>query len=260
MTRRVQSFAAFITGSMMVALPLPAFAQYDYYSSGAFSFNQNNYPDISDHKWKKPSATPPPRRTTTTRTPQRSSMPTAADSASLPVFPLPYVRDRALSNDIRSEFLVDLAGRGSANDVMQMAKMMAQNDFVQVFAGLARLQGLDSGTPEGLTALFYGQTWAIANQQPLPSARQYQAIARQLRNTNARAKVWNKLDNAGRQKLVETLVYPLIVQKANYEAYRREGRAAAIADMATRVQAGMKNFKMNMQTMKLTDAGFDQLP
>jgi hypothetical protein len=30
--------------------------------------------------------------------------------------------------------------------------------------------------------------------------------------------------------------------------------------MATRVQAGMKNFKMNMQTMKLTDAGFDQLP
>ncbi len=128
---------------------------------------------------------------------------------------------------------------------MQMAKMLAQNDFLQVFAGMAHLEGLDSATPESLTALFYGQTWAIAKQ---------------LRDTNARDKVWNKLDNKGRQKLVETLAYPLIVQRSNYEGYRREGRAAAIADMAARVRAGMTNFKMNMQQTKLTDAGFDKLP
>jgi hypothetical protein len=243
---------------VMLIVPAPAFAQYDYYSSGAFSFNQNNYPDLSQRKWKKPGAasTPAP----TTRSSPRRAAPMPSETSSLPISPLPYTRDRAFSNDIRSEFLVDLAGRGSATDVMQMAKMMAQYDFVQVFAGMARQQGLDSGTPEGLTALFYGQAWAIANKQPLPPARQYQAIAKQLRDTNARAKVWNTLDNRGRQKLVETLAYPIIVQKANYEAYRREGRTTALEDMATRVQAGMKNFKMDMRATKLTDAGFDRLP
>jgi hypothetical protein len=250
-----------VPAAMALILPAPAFAQYDYYSSGAFSFNQNNYPDLSGRKWKKPGATSTP--TPTTRSSPRRATPTPSETSSMPsipISPLPYTRDRAFSNDIRSEFLVDLAGRGSATDVMQMAKMMAQYDFVQVFAGMARQQGLDSGTPEGLTALFYGQAWAIANKQPLPPARQYQAIAKQLRDTNARAKLWNKLDNRGRQKLVETLAYPIIVQKANYEAYRREGRTSAVEDMAMRVQVGMKNFKMDMRATKLTDAGFDRLP
>ncbi len=251
-------FASFAFLMAVLFAPMPAWAQYDYYSSGAFSFNQNNYPDLSQRKWKKPGTTSSP--TPTTRSSPRRASPTTTDTISIPVSPLPYTRDRALSNDIRSEFLVDLAGRGPASDVVQMAKMMAQYDFVQVYAGMARQQGLDSGTPEGLTALFYGQAWAIANKQPLPPARQYQAIEKQLRDTNARTKVWDKLDNRGRQKLVETLAYPIIVQKANYEAYRREGRAAAIADMAQRVQTGMKNFLMDMQATKLTDAGFDRLP
>lgn len=250
---------AFVAVVAVGLMPVQAHAQYDYYSSGAFSFNQNNYPDLSQRKWKKPGTTSTPTRRSTP-TPQRTTRSSPVEVASIPIFPLPYTRDRALSNDIRSEFLVELAGRGSMNDVMQMAKMMAQNDFVQIFAGLARQQGLNSGTPEGLTALFYGQTWAIANKLPLPSARQYQAIERQLRTTNARAKVWNKLDNRGRQKLVEELAYPIIVQRANYQAYRREGRTAAINDMAAKVQAGMKNFLMDMQATKLSEAGFDKLP
>ncbi len=56
--------------------------------------------------------------------------------------------------------------------------MIMENDLVQIFAGLARLEGLDSGTPEGITALWFGQTWAIVNRQPLPTALQYQATQR----------------------------------------------------------------------------------
>jgi hypothetical protein len=239
-------------------LSSPVSAQYDYYSSGGFSFNQNNYPDISGHKWKKPSATQNDEHRAVPRSSDDNN--TASDTVKLPTFPLPYTRDSALSKKLLAEFLVDLAGRGSANDVQQMAAMMAENDFVQVYAGLAKLQGLDSGTPEGLTALFYGQTWAIANKMPLPSARQYQAIAKQFRDTNARARLWDKINNSQRQTIIERLAYPIIVQKANYEAYRRDGKTAAIADMAKRVQEGMKTFDMDMQATKLTDAGFDKLP
>jgi hypothetical protein len=241
-------------------LPSAVSAQYDYYASGGFSFNQNNYPDISGHKWKKPGATQKEERQAVPRSSDDKTSTPTNTNVKIPTFPLPYTRNQALSDKIQSEFLVDLAGRGTANDVRQMAAMMAQNDFVQVYAGLAKLQGLDSGTPEGLTALFYGQTWAIANKLPLPTSHQYQAIAKQFRDTNARARLWDKINNSQRQTIIERLAYPMIVQKANYEAYRRDGRTDAIADMAKRVQEGMKSFDMDMQATKLTNAGFDKLP
>ena len=240
--------------------PVPAFAQYDYYSSGSFGFNQNNYPDLSGRKWKKPGASSTPPRATTTPNSQRRTGPTASNDLTT-TFALPYTRDRAYSKQLRAEFLVDMVSRGTPTSELQlMAAMTTRHDFVQTFAGLAQLQGLDSGTPEGIYALFYGQTWAIANKLPLPSPQQYQVIAKQLRDINARARFWNDLSNRDRQTLIERLAYPLVVQKINYENYRSGGRAAALADMATRVQAGMKNFKMDMQATKLTPKGFDPLP
>jgi hypothetical protein len=254
MTRHFPIYALAIT----MILPAPVTAQYDYYSSGGFSFNQNNYPDISGHKWKKPSATKQDEPQAVSRASDDEK--SASATFKIPTLPLPYTRDRTLSDDLRAEFLADLVARGPSNDVRQMAKMMVQNDFVQVYAGIAKKQGLDTGTPEGLTALFYGQTWAIANKVSLPSPRQYQAIAKQFRDTNARAKLWDKLNNHDRQTVIERLAYPMVVQRANYEAYMREGKTAAIADMAQRVQEGMKSFDMDMQSTKLTSTGFDKLP
>jgi hypothetical protein len=250
---RALTLAALAIVAAMLFAPAPAFAQYDYYSSGSFSFNQNNYPDLSERKWKKPGTTSTP--TPTTRTSPRRTAPTSSDTVSIPTSPLPYTRDRALSNTIRSEFLVDLAGRGPAYDVGQMAKMMAQYDFVQVYAGMARRQGLDTTSPDSLIALWYGQTWAIANQKQLPTAQQYQAIAKQMRDTKANSGTWAKMTNRARQTFIEKLAYPFVIQKANYEAYRRDGKRAALADMAQRVQAGMIKFGINMQTTQLTDAG-----
>jgi hypothetical protein len=241
--------------ALVVMIPSTASAQYNYYSSGSFYFNQNNYPDVTAATFRaqeqnKQTNTEPKttlnRASKTARSNDRSKMNNA----------LPYIRSSAVSNSIRSEFLVDLGKRGAVKDVTQMRKMIEGNDFVQIFAGLARLQGLDSGTPEGLTALFYGQTWAIANQRPLPSASQYQGIAKQLRDTNANAMVWDKLNNQERQELVERLVYPLIIQRANYQIYLQEGRTAAIVDMSDRVQQGMKDFNMDMRKMQLSNSGF----
>jgi hypothetical protein len=240
----------------LVILPSPAMAQYNYYTSGSFYFNQNNYPDVTaatyrSQKQYKQSASKPSTR------PKQASEKSSSKVSSMNNA-LPYTRSDSVSMSVRSEFLADLGKRGAAKDVSAMRSMMEENDFVQVFAGLARLQGLDSGTPEGLTALFYGQTWAIANKRPLPSASQYQGIAKQLRDTNANAMVWDKLNNKERQVLVEKLVYPLIIQRANYVSYLREGKTTAIADMSDRVQQGMKDFNMDMRGMQLSAAGFSK--
>jgi hypothetical protein len=241
--------------ALIVMMPSPAHAQYNYYTSGSFYFNQNNYPDVTAatfraQKQYKQTSTKP------NTTSKQASITSRSNGRATMNNPLPYTRSSAVSKSVRSEFLADLGKRGAVKDVTQMRTMMEENDFVQIFAGLARLQGLDSGTPEGLTALFYGQTWAIANQRPLPSANQYQGIAKQLRDTNANAMVWDKLNNQERQELVERLVYPLIIQRANYQVYLRDGKKAAIVDMSDKVQQGMKDFNMDMRKMQLNDAGF----
>jgi hypothetical protein len=244
--------------AIMAVTPAPVFAQYSYYSSGSFMFNQNNYPDVTGatYRAREADSKPSSRQTTTRKPTSQTSSPTTRPSAALAMNnALPYIRDKALSSKIRSEFLVDLAGRGSISDVTQMAKMMAQYDFVQVYAGMARLQGMDSSSPDSLIALWYGQTWAIANQKPLPPARQYQAIAKQMRDTKANSGKWATMTNRARQSFIEGLAYAFIIQKANYQAYRREGKTAALADMAQKVQDGMVGYGINMRTTKLTDAG-----
>ncbi len=241
-----------------LVLPAPAYAQYNYYTSGSFYFNQNNYPDVTAATYRAQEQSKQKNVSRSNRN-KRTSNTKSSTTISKMNNPLPYSRDWAVSATVRSKFLADLRRRGAPSDVAQMTKLMKENDFVQVFAGLARLQGLDSSTPEGLTALFYGQTWAIANQRPLPSARQYQGIAKQLRDTNANEMVWDKLNNKERQELVEKLVYPLIIQRANYQAYLREGKRPAIKDMSERVQQGMKDFNMNMRAMQLNDKGFGKL-
>lgn len=222
-------------------------------------FNQNNYPDVTaaTYRSREASSTPSSKPSTTRKQSGSTSRhtPTSASASALNNA-LPYKRDMALSRKARSEFLVDLAGRGSTIEVSKLAALMAKYDFVQVYAGIAQLQRMDSASPDALIALWYGQTWAIANKQPLPPARHYQAIAKQMRDTKANSGQWSKLSNAARQRFVEGLAYAFIVQKGNYEGYRRDGNRAGLADMAQRVQTGMVKLGIDMQSTKLTDAGF----
>jgi hypothetical protein len=260
-SRSLISFVAVTIGAGLLAMSAPALAQYDYYSSGSFGFNQNNYPDLSGHKWKKPGASS--TTTESTKSKRQAQTPTTqpstqlSDQARFLQNPLPYKRDMALAAKLRSDFLSNVGKGSSALRHADLTSMTAKTDFVQVFALMAKLEGLNTSTAEGLTALWYGQSWAIANQRPLPTAQQYQGIAKQLRDTNANAMVWDKLDNKGRQTIVEMVAYPAVVQRATYEDYLNNKNTAAIEDFANRVQAGMLKFNMNMQSLKLTDAGFE---
>ncbi len=259
-SRSLISFAVVTMGTGMLTLSAPAFAQYDYYSSGSFGFNQNNYPDLSGHKWKKPGAsstTEPTKQKRQAQSPTTQPSTQLSDQAKFLQNPLPYKRDMALAAKLRTDFLSNVGKGSSASRHADLTSMTAKTDFVQVFALMAKLEGLDTSTAEGLTALWYGQSWAIANQRPLPTARQYQGIAKQLRDTNANAMVWDKLDNIGRQTIVEMVAYPAVVQRATYEDYLNTKNTVAMQEFANRVQAGMLKFNMNMQSLRLTDAGFE---
>lgn len=228
-----------------------ASAQYNYYMSSSFLHNQFNYPSLapstgSRQSQSSRSAAKPVERAPETKRTARAS---ATNN------PLPYTRDRNLSAKIREEFLQDFA-KQIPNEAGEMRETAEKTDLVQVMAGFAQLAGLDSGTMEGMMALWYGQSWAIANQQPMPTPQQYQGIANQLRASIQSSPKWARMGNKDRQELVESFAYPLFVQKANYQAYLKQGKKESMARMATATQEGLKRIGMNLQGLRLTESGF----
>jgi hypothetical protein len=240
-------------GLMLVAVlrPAEALAQYSYYTSSSFYFNMNNYPDVTGATFRARGETSRSGSRSGTATPARSNTASPTNN------PLPYTRSTAVSARVRDGFLANLPMRGGERELAQMRAMITGNDFVQIYAGIARLEGLESGSIEGLMALCYGQSWAIANRQPLPTARQYQGIQQQLREDRSTRLMteWDKRNDAERQELVEKLVYPLILQRSHYRVYLRDGNTAAVAEMSDRLQQGMMGFRMDMRALQLGNTG-----
>jgi hypothetical protein len=252
--RTVWIFVTVIASLVIAYVPSDASAQYNYYQSSSFAFNQFNYPPIGDntkYRSKKSSDTAKPKAASNTSSASVSGRPSATNN------PLPYTRDKTLSAKVREEFLVDFA-RQMPDEAKDMREMSAQNDFVQVMAGFTQLAGLDSGTMEGVLALWYGQAWSIANQKPLPTKQQYQGIAEQLKASAAKSK-WSAMSNAERQAFYEHLAYPMFVQKANYTAYLKQGKTDSMARMSAAVREGLKKTGLNLHSLQLSDNGFERL-
>jgi hypothetical protein len=264
-----QLLATWIFASSFVVLSLlssVASAQYNYYTSSSFLFNQYHYPNLVRDMSDEPSSSrKSSANTSSTKTQQQrpsaannSSSSTANRStgrASANNNPLPYTRDQALSVKLREAFLQDFAKQmpDAAADMRETAE---KTDLVQIMAGFVQLQGLDSGSMEGLMALWYGQAWAVAHQKPMPTPQQYQGIAEQLRNSIAKSAEWSKLSNVQRQTLFEQLAYPLFIQKANYQAYLKQGKTDSMARMASATQLGMQKVGLDLQKVRLSDSGF----
>jgi hypothetical protein len=268
-TYRFSGFFAVLSAvSVMLAVSSAAHAQYNYYQSGGFAFNQFNYPPIGDStKYRNPkkSANAASERTSTSSATANSSSSASSPArssssrASANNNPLPYKRDNALSAKIRDEFLQDFTRQMAAAEAAEMRATVEQADFVQVAAGFAQLQGLDSATMSGLIAFWYGQSWAVANQKPLPTSQQYRGIETQLRATMASMPDWDAMADAKRQNFFERLAYPLIVQKANYQAYLRQGKTDSLNKMANATQQGLQKIGVDLRTLRLSDSGFVKL-
>jgi hypothetical protein len=243
---------AALIGSIIAMLPLPVLAQYNYYASSSFLGNQFNYPSLAPTPSKKSSQTSSATKLKPVET-QASTNTTRRASANNN--PLPYTRDKTLSAQIRDTFLQDFA-KQMPEAADEMRATAEKTDLVQIMAGFAQLEGLDSGTMEGMMALWYGQAWAIANQQPLPSKQQYQGIANQLHTSVQNSPKWSQMNNRQRQEFIEQLAYPLFVQKANYQAYLKQGKRDSMARMAAATQEGLRKIGLNLQNMKLGDNGF----
>jgi hypothetical protein len=244
---------AALAGLSTTLLSFPAMAQYNYYASSSFLSNQFNYPSLAPTPSKKSSQSSSAPKTRAVEQPPVSTNTTRRASATNN--PLPYTRDKALSAQIRDIFLQDFAKQmpEAANDMRATAE---KTDLVQIMAGFAQLEGLDSGTMEGMMALWYGQAWAIANQQPLPSKQQYQGIANQLHTSMQNSPKWSQMGNRQRQEFIEQLAYPLFVQKANYQAYLKQGKRDSMARMSAATQEGLRKIGLDFQNLKLSDNGF----
>ncbi len=248
------------TNIVLLSYADSALAQYNYYTSASFYHNTNTYPIIkfnqytnnqyvdNDEKAKSHAAT---KQRLDAKPAARPSKPSASANNN----PLPYSRDRALSAKIREDFLADFA-KQMPDVAADMRVTTERTDLVQVVAGLAQLQGLDSSAMENLMAFWYGQAWAIVHQKPLPTPQQYQGIAQQLRLSVVKSTEWRNMSNEKRQMLFEQLAYPLFVQKANYEAYLRQGKREHIARMASGTQEGLKKIGLDLQNLRLSDNGF----
>lgn len=245
---------AALAGFLAMLFASPVIAQYNYYASSSFLSNQFNYPSLAPtpgETWSQPS-TAPKRRVAEAPSPAPSN---TTRRASANNNPLPYTRDRALSAQIRETFLRDFAKQmpDAVDDIRETAE---KTDLVQAMAGFAQIEGLDSGTMEGMMALWYGHAWAIANQQSMPSKQQYQGIANQLRTSMQNSPQWSQMNNKQRQEFIEQLAYPLIVQKANYQAYLKQGKKDSMARMSAATQAGLKKIGLDLRNLKLGNTGF----
>lgn len=241
---------AALAGVIAVLFASPAMAQYNYYASSSFLSNQFNYPSLAPTPSKKSSQSNSAPKTRSVEAPINTSRRASANNN-----PLPYTRDKALSAQIRETFLRDFAKQmpDAVDDIRETAE---KTDLVQAMAGFAQIEGLDSGTMEGMMALWYGQAWAIANQQPMPSKQQYQGIANQLRTSMQNSPQWSQMNNKQRQEFIEQLAYPLIVQKANYQAYLKQGKRDSMARMSAATHEGLKKIGLDLLNLKLSANGF----
>jgi hypothetical protein len=64
------------------------------------------------------------------------------------------------------------------------------------------------------------------------------------------------MDNTELQIFFEQLAYPQVIQKANYQAYRKYGEQESINRMSKDTREGLKKIGVDFQSMRLTDNGF----
>lgn len=229
-----------VLGCASILTSTQVLAQYNYYQSGSFYSNVNTYPPIDGgKKWKSPS------------TGNSTKVKKQAKSNNT----LPYTRDRDLSSKIREEYLQDLEQRFSGG-VASMRTLLIKNDVIQTTAKFIQQEGLDSGTMEGLMAYWFGQAWAVSNQQPFPTPQQYQGIAEQIRTSTGKSSKLSKLSNTERQIFFEELAYRLFEQRATYRQALKSGNKGSIAKMAKQSQAGLTKLGLNFKGKRLTDRGF----
>lgn len=243
-----------------------AYAQYNSYSYSSSYYNNITGPAYHSSQLLKNQARDRLARlnrgdSTDSSTPkildraQKKPVPTAPNISRRS---LPYDRDFALSEKIKENFLQDFA-KQLPNEINDIRRTLEKNDLVNTVAALIQREGLDSGSMEGFIAFWYGQSWAVANQKPLPSSRQYQGISQQLHASAGNTQLWEKMTNREKQEFFEKMAYPLVVQKLNYQMYTKQGKNSSIARMASFTQEGLKKFGLNLQRLTLADDGFGGL-
>jgi hypothetical protein len=248
--RRTFIVAVSLLGCTNLLVSTEAHAQYNYYQSGSFYSNINTYPPIYNNYKKTTSGST--SSGSSTKVKKRTTDRVSTNNNHL----LPYTRDRELSSKIREEYLQDIEQR-FPSQAAGIRTLLSKNDVVYVTAKFIQREGLDSSTMEGVMAYWFGQAWAVSNQQPFPTAQQYQGIAEQIRQSSGKSSKLSQMTNAQRQTFFEELAYRLFEQRANYQAVRKSSDTASTAKIARETQAGLTKLGLNFKGKRLNDNGFE---
>ncbi len=266
-------FLAIIFAAGLALTTSSAYAQYDYYSSPSFYYNTVTVPNVlstqsiqrnAEERYARENQGRSTKggkagRSSTTKKPQASaSTPKKkpvnyAGAYANELFP--YKRDTALAEKMKQAFLTDFAKQMPEGAAM-IRQQANEIDLVMAAAFVMKKNGLDSNTMEGITSYWLGAAWAVANQRPLPTATQYQAIADQIRENGQGNAAWAKLSNMQRQTYYEGIAYPIVTETLRYQVYLDRRDRNMMSNMAQNTQDGMKKIGLDLQNMNLGANGF----
>lgn len=169
---------------------------------------------------------------------------------------LPYQRDIRLSEQIRDSLLRDLRTIATEQDIAGVRRLMQQTDMVDMYASMMNNVGLDASRMEDIMAYWYGQMWTVMNKASPPTPRQYRAISMQVFQSISGSEHWRSMSDRQKQSLAEGIIYPSIIQQARFRGYMKSGNKSGLDKLAGAAKVGLQKSQLQIQDMRLTDAGF----
>jgi hypothetical protein len=169
---------------------------------------------------------------------------------------LPYQRDMKQSEQIRESLLRDLRAIATEQDIAGVRRLMQQTDMVDMYASMMNNVGLDASRMDDIMAYWYGQMWMVMNRASPPTPRQYRAISMQVFQSINGSEHWRSMSDRQKQALAEGIIYPSIIQQARFRGYVKSSNRPGLDKMADAARAGLQKSQLQIQDMRLTDAGF----
>lgn len=168
---------------------------------------------------------------------------------------LSFQPDPAVSREIKDEFTRAVVKADPAK-ADHIRSVMASQDVLADFDRDMAPYGFKSNNTAGALTAYWVTMWMIANEKGIPSRQRVAAAHKQVVSNLTGNAMYRKATPRQRQEMTEALVYETMFalgQRANAEKARDWDRQRELAKSA---QASLMKQGVNLQSLRLTRAGF----
>lgn len=178
-----------------------------------------------------------------------STVPSATRIASLRYVPSPRRRAANLAA------FVQKTRRSNPASAAAMEKLFASTDIVEAIGQQLAPLGLRTDDVSDAYAVWWMSAWGAAHGDPgTPSRSTVQAVRAQAARALASASELNRADEATKQEMAEALLVQTALIDGMVEEHGRD--PAMKARIASAVRQGARASGLDLNTMRLTEAGF----